>query len=420
MDFNTMIQHTTRLEEYTVPVAVLLAFLLLIHQRHRFLPAASPDFNERYRRSVRPSGHIQRAASVAVAASAAVYLDELDADDTSGPTESEGESEGALEFSSSPSETPSSKAETDVFNGVATRAGSLYSLAEESPEAVVGVRASTYPPSSKELESSTVSGGQRDLRHSTRSRSVTASSTSVRSTLAATSSASKTSKSGLQSSASQAGHETASRIRQTSFAASPSTTPQPSRSSVQRLQPKVESDDDDDYVLDTLIPASTPLPPKRASTPRTPAKARFGRVFTPEDNLASDDLPPSSPLPPKQPSASARTPHSAFRDRSVLSGPSSVGSQDADDEADRVVVTAWFESSSDKLVDSPPDLRDHPDLRLGDLFYHSTANDYQLWIWEVNDHGVLCWVRVKFMSVRNGLYLTLTPGERRPSWGYTV
>lgn len=80
------------------------------------------------------------------------------------------------------------------------------------------------------------------------------------------------------------------------------------------------------------------------------------------------------------------------------------------------VITTWFESSSDDLIDSPPDLRDHSDLQLGDLFYHYTTNDYQLWIWEVNTDAKLCWVPVKFMSARNGKYLTLTLQERRPSW----
>ena len=56
-----MIQHSSHLEEYAVPVSVLLVFLLLVHQRHRFTPTTATDFDdERSRRGVRPLRRIQR------------------------------------------------------------------------------------------------------------------------------------------------------------------------------------------------------------------------------------------------------------------------------------------------------------------------------------------------------------------------
>lgn len=110
------------------------------------------------------------------------------------------------------------------------------------------------------------------------------------------------------------------------------TTAEPVSSLIVELPaPKVELDDDDHCSLDQAVPISTPLPPKRASTPRTPSKARgAGHVFSPGlDNLASDDVTPfSSPLPPRQPSSARGSSTATSRNNSTLSvRPSRAGSR---------------------------------------------------------------------------------------------
>ncbi|PIL37504.1 hypothetical protein GSI_01198 [Ganoderma sinense ZZ0214-1] len=490
MDFNAMIQRTTHLEEYAVPAGVLFVFLLLIHQRHRFTLATATNVNgERSGKGVRPPGRIQRAASAAVAEAVV----DFDGDETAGSVESE----GAIEDPPSPSDSLSSNAGDAVVgysNGPATRAGSLYSIPEHDAQARDNHRCSPDAPTSRAvLHRDTPAEGCRSLRSG--SRSSTAASTALQGPTIRVVSASEV---GM-----------ASRMPRAPSATSASTG-RASSLSVEFLLPKVESDDDD-YVLNKTVPISTPLPPKCASTPRTPSKARGGRSFSQDlDNLASDDVAPlSSPLPPKQSSArvssastsrnnsinsssslsrgsssvagrasagarsctampssastsraishmshDATPPPSSFasfasatvsraqspdiwgsmsRMSSLSPSPSEVTEQwvrkvscrtlpsadDAGDRAEHAIITSWFESSSDvsdALIDCPPNLRDHPDLQIGDLFYHSTPTDYQLWIWEVDEDDKLRWVRVKFMSVRNGLYLTLTPEERRPSW----
>ena len=81
------------------------------------------------------------------------------------------------------------------------------------------------------------------------------------------------------------------------------------------------------------------------------------------------------------------------------------------------IVTAWFESFSNTLYTRPPDIRAHPELQLGDLFYHYTATQYQLWMWTEDSAGSPRWMGVFWGYERaDGLRLTLTPTTRKPSW----
>ena len=80
------------------------------------------------------------------------------------------------------------------------------------------------------------------------------------------------------------------------------------------------------------------------------------------------------------------------------------------------VTTAWFKSSSESLIREPPDLRAHPELRAGDLFYHCVGDMYQLWRWMAGPRSGL-WASVWFGSFRDdGLRLTLTARNFNPSW----
>ncbi|KAI1783095.1 hypothetical protein LXA43DRAFT_1102989 [Ganoderma leucocontextum] len=98
-----------------------------------------------------------------------------------------------------------------------------------------------------------------------------------------------------------------------------------------------------------------------------------------------------------------------------------VGSDDTmenedDDQSGGYIVTAWFESKSDTLLQCPPDLRLHPELQLGDIYYHSTASRYQLWCRVLDNKGEPFWDEAYWAYERNGLFLTLTGSLQRPSW----
>ncbi|KAI0364224.1 hypothetical protein BV20DRAFT_1057371 [Pilatotrama ljubarskyi] len=92
-------------------------------------------------------------------------------------------------------------------------------------------------------------------------------------------------------------------------------------------------------------------------------------------------------------------------------------------EAEKVVKTSWFEAEeiSDELIDSPPDLTGESDLEIGDLFYHRTPSEFQLWLWTTgrdnDDDGAPFWKPVTAGYARaDGRRLTVTPALRKPSW----
>lgn len=61
-------------------------------------------------------------------------------------------------------------------------------------------------------------------------------------------------------------------------------------------------------------------------------------------------------------------------------------------------------------------LRNQHDVRVGDIFYHKTADSIQLWIWE-SDEGGLSWRAVRMGHPRSdGRHLSVTEKKLEPSW----
>ena len=82
------------------------------------------------------------------------------------------------------------------------------------------------------------------------------------------------------------------------------------------------------------------------------------------------------------------------------------------------VRTSWFESFGNYPIKAPPDLRAHPQLQCGDLFYHRlhASPEYQMWMWS-GEIGCEHWIDVRWGYRRDdGVFMTLTPDEQRPSW----
>ena len=91
------------------------------------------------------------------------------------------------------------------------------------------------------------------------------------------------------------------------------------------------------------------------------------------------------------------------------------------DGTETKIITAWFESSGTLRLTHPLDLAHHPDLQEGDLFYHALpgTTKNQVWMWtnsKEGETGRLQWRQIYWGHVRDGLYLTLTQSECKPSW----
>ena len=81
------------------------------------------------------------------------------------------------------------------------------------------------------------------------------------------------------------------------------------------------------------------------------------------------------------------------------------------------VTTAWYQAdrSSDQLLGAPPRLKHK--LTLGELFYHCTPAQYQLWVWTDDGAKRPRWVPVKCGYKRDdGRYLIITNKDKFPSW----
>ncbi|KAJ2968070.1 hypothetical protein NUW54_g13325 [Trametes sanguinea] len=78
--------------------------------------------------------------------------------------------------------------------------------------------------------------------------------------------------------------------------------------------------------------------------------------------------------------------------------------------------TAWFETRSNDALANPPDLTQHGELELGDLYYHRYGEDFQLWLWTDEGGGDPRWKPVWIGYPKDGRKLTLTEGLKRPSW----
>ena len=81
------------------------------------------------------------------------------------------------------------------------------------------------------------------------------------------------------------------------------------------------------------------------------------------------------------------------------------------------VVTAFFEYPVAKqLLSHPPDLRTHPELDVGDLFYNTLGIKYRCWIW-IKQGGTAHWLKIDWGYAReDGLRFILTSRMLRPSW----
>ncbi|CDO77463.1 hypothetical protein BN946_scf184881.g6 [Trametes cinnabarina] len=84
-----------------------------------------------------------------------------------------------------------------------------------------------------------------------------------------------------------------------------------------------------------------------------------------------------------------------------------------------VVSTTWYEAEEigEGLIETPPDLTAEMAPQEGDLFYHWTALDYQLWLWTKAADGNLFWKPVQDGFTRqDGRRLTLTKVMKMPTW----
>lgn len=86
-------------------------------------------------------------------------------------------------------------------------------------------------------------------------------------------------------------------------------------------------------------------------------------------------------------------------------------------EAEHTVV-AWYQDDliHNGLIDSPVDLAHDAALSLGDLYYHRTPAQYQLWLWTMGQDGPW-WKPVTWGHVReDGKRLIVTKLSKWPSW----
>ena len=78
---------------------------------------------------------------------------------------------------------------------------------------------------------------------------------------------------------------------------------------------------------------------------------------------------------------------------------------------------AWFHSSSQTKITSPPDLTSRTDLEIGDVFAHKVGETRQLWIWSTKPNGTRYWKSVSVGYKReDGRRLILTNVRLHPSW----
>ncbi|KAI0644327.1 hypothetical protein C8Q79DRAFT_1012119 [Trametes meyenii] len=148
------------------------------------------------------------------------------------------------------------------------------------------------------------------------------------------------------------------------------------------------------------VPPSSVLGGSRARS-RTPAKSRAQtKAYTPASGSAvvlkaDDEVQCGSPYRRRQ---------RAIKKRAGAEG---------------AVTTYWFEAAEigDELIDAPPDLTDDSDLHLGDLFYHHTHSEYQLWLWTIGKDGKAAWEPVFYGYTReDGRHLIVTETMKFPSW----
>lgn len=86
------------------------------------------------------------------------------------------------------------------------------------------------------------------------------------------------------------------------------------------------------------------------------------------------------------------------------------------------MITYWYQADvvRNNLLDYPPDLTKVPGtecLVLGDLYYHCTPTQYQLWIWAREKNQKAAWKPVKCGHKRDDdRYLIITKTDKFPSW----
>ncbi|CDO77462.1 hypothetical protein BN946_scf184881.g5 [Trametes cinnabarina] len=164
-----------------------------------------------------------------------------------------------------------------------------------------------------------------------------------------------------------------------------------------------------------------------------------------EGDRNDGNAPRSSPLstPPSSPLSSPLTSRPSSPSRSTLQGVRDVAGQNEGDavadaapeydagifrrsricrvigqgDAAITIYAHWWETKSDELLDTPPDITHYPELTLGDVFLHRSANKNQLWVWD-KVHGTNQWrsVYLGWQRPVDGRKLSLTEGRKVPSW----
>ncbi|PIL26909.1 hypothetical protein GSI_10047 [Ganoderma sinense ZZ0214-1] len=149
------------------------------------------------------------------------------------------------------------------------------------------------------------------------------------------------------------------------------------------------------------------LPPKSASSIRSQSQ---GMSMSPHPSMFSSAITPAELA-----ATYVRFTHRRALPKKGARLEDGTENDNASQPAERI-VTAWFESRSDALLECPPDLRLHPELHYGDIFYHRTATRYQLWCWTLGSNNEEFWDEAYWGYERSGLFLTLTGILQRPSW----
>ena len=81
------------------------------------------------------------------------------------------------------------------------------------------------------------------------------------------------------------------------------------------------------------------------------------------------------------------------------------------------VMMYWWESVSPERIQTPPDLSERQELRMGDLFLHRHDNGIQIWIWTEGRDGRRLWKKIPEGYVRaDGRTLAFTEVNKQPSW----
>ncbi|KAI0712368.1 hypothetical protein C8Q76DRAFT_797227 [Earliella scabrosa] len=128
---------------------------------------------------------------------------------------------------------------------------------------------------------------------------------------------------------------------------------------------------------------------------------------------SSSRIPP--PAPPRIPSRTVSEPVAYTRDGIAIRRHTRTVT--SSNELRPPVTTPWYQAdqSSDQPLDAP--LRLKHELTIGELYYHRTPAQYQLWLWTDDTVKGPHWAPVKCGYKRSdGRYLIITNKDKYPSW----